>query len=610
MPSKMNYNFLRFNFFLFLQFFFVSSFQLNAQFERSLDSLYQLNTSIERTRGFLGSAEELKLPIEDYKRYMDAVQLLADKKKDKLLSEQLVFIKELWKQTSGLNEREHIEVLLKLTERYKENNQWLYAGQCHHFIAKNHFHLREYGQAFENYFEAYEIFEKIGFENVPVASKFLHDFALSRYYFKDYNEVIKLMHISVKHPPYNSNYHIQRYNNLGVSYSNIGQRDSAIFYFEKTNDLGKKYNSKAWEGITLGNIGNIYFREQNYTEALTHFNQQYQALKDSPFDPIRIFSYLNVAKTYLRVDSISKADGFLKLAERDYNNLRLNKSYGDDQQLQTSKRDYYDIKSEYFLKTKRFPEALAYKDSLAFFQKKIDSTYNSAIVKMSSDRLLIKNKELKLSETKRAKANQQLFYIILIAAILIVGGVIYVYMYLSKLKKKRQSERLIAQNRIAILEKQKAEKELQQAKNEIEHFISKISEHNHIVSKLEEDLKKLKNLENEEKQQVNQALHSLKTAKILTDEDWYDFQYNFEASFPEFTGALKSYLPNLTASEIRYLMLIKLGLNNKEMARALGVSDAAIRVTWSRIRKKLDEDSDETPAELIERISQVQEVYS
>src|SRR5690606_10905115 len=357
-------------------------------------------------------------------------------------------------------------------------------------------------------------------------------------------------------------------------------------------------------------IGNIYFRDKDYSTALQNYKQQYEVLKDSPFDPIRIFSYLNIAKTYLRLDSLSKTKGFLMLVERDYNNLRQNKSYGDDQQLQTSKRDYYEIKSEYYLKLKKFQEALAYKDSLAFSQKKIDSIYNSAIIKMSADKLLIKNKELKLSETKRAKTNQQLFYIILIAAILILGGVVYVYMYLSKLKKKRQSERLIAQNRITILEKQKAEKELQQAKNEIEHFISKISEHNFIVSKLEQDLNKLKNLESEGKQQVNQTLQSLKTVKILTDEDWYEFQYNFEASFPEFISALKSYLPNLTVAETRYLMLIKLGLNNKEMARALGVSDAAIRVTWSRIRKKLGEDSDETPLELIERILQVQAVYS
>ena len=594
---------------LILILFFVIPSHLRAQFERSLDSLYQLNNSVERTRGFLGSAEELKLTREDYVKYMDAVQVLADKKHDQLLSGQLHFINEVWAVTNGEHQQDSL-AFHKLIEQYIKNDQWLYAGQCYHYLAKNHFDHKEYGQAFENFFMAFDIFDKIGFENVPNGTKFLHDFALTRYFFKDYKEVINLMHISLKNPPYNSNHHIQRYNNLGVSYYHLGQKDSAVFYFEKTKELGKKYNSKAWEGITLGNIGNIYFRDKDYSTALQNYKQQYEVLKDSPFDPIRIFSYLNIAKTYLRLDSLSKTRGFLMLVERDYNNLRQNKSYGDDQQLQTSKRDYYEIKSEYYLKLKKFQEALAYKDSLAFSQKKIDSIYNSAIIKMSADKLLIKNKELKLSETKRAKTNQQLFYIILIAAILILGGVVYVYMYLSKLKKKRQSERLIAQNRITILEKQKAEKELQQAKNEIEHFISKISEHNFIVSKLEQDLNKLKNLESEGKQQVTQTLQSLKTVKILTDEDWYEFQYNFEASFPEFISALKSYLPNLTVAETRYLMLIKLGLNNKEMARALGVSDAAIRVTWSRIRKKLDENSDETPSELIERILKIQTVYS
>lgn len=507
---------------------------------------------------------------------------------------------------NGLKDREQIDVLLNMADSFKANNQLLYAGQCHHFIAKNYFHLNEYGLAFENYFEAYDIFESIGFENVPNISKFLHDFALSRYYFKDYNEVIRLMHISMKHPPYNSNHHIQLYNNLGVSYSKLGQRDSAIFYFEKTKELGKKYNSKAWEGITLGNIGNIFFRERDYNTALQNYKQQYEVLKDSPFDPIRIFSYLNVAKAYLKLDSISKTEKFLKLAERDYNNLRKNKSYGDDQQLQASRKDYFEIKSDYFLKAKRFPEAIVYKDSLVIAQKKIDSIYNSAIIKMSADKLVVKNKELKLSEKEREKTHQQLFYITLISVILIVGGVIYVYMYLSKLKKKRQSERLIAQNRIAILEKQKAEKELQQAKSEIDHFVSKISEHNYIVSKLEEDLNKLKNLENREKQQVNQTLNNLKMVKILTDEDWYEFQYNFEASFPDFTSVVKSQIPALTVSEVRYLMLVKLQLNNKEMARALGVSEAAIRVTWSRIRKKLNGGSEDTPLDLIERIMQVQ----
>ena len=53
---------------------------------------------------------------------------------------------------------------------------------------------------------------------------------------------------------------------------------------------------------------------------------------------------------------------------------------------------------------------------------------------------------------------------------------------------------------------------------------------------------------------------------------------------------------------MRYLMLIKLHFSHKEMARALGVSDAAIRVTWSRVRKKLNGTLEDTPSSLIEKI--------
>src|SRR5690606_2436636 len=118
----------------------------------------------------------------------------------------------------------------------KNKGEMLYAGYCHHFLAQQHFWLQEYGYAFENYFAAYEIFEDLGFQNVPTISKFLHDFALSRYYFKDYNDVIRLMRISIKHTPYNSNHHIQLYNNLGSAYSKLQIRDSAMFYFNKTKE--------------------------------------------------------------------------------------------------------------------------------------------------------------------------------------------------------------------------------------------------------------------------------------------------------------------------------------------------------------------------------------
>ncbi|MDD3003449.1 LuxR C-terminal-related transcriptional regulator [Flavobacterium sp.] len=89
-----------------------------------------------------------------------------------------------------------------------------------------------------------------------------------------------------------------------------------------------------------------------------------------------------------------------------------------------------------------------------------------------------------------------------------------------------------------------------------------------------------------------------------------DFQHNFEIAFPELIDSFKSYAAEMTVSEIRHLMLAKLGFNNKEMARTLGVSESAIRVTWSRIRKKLNLSQEETAISLINRILENKEVIS
>jgi len=43
-------------------------------------------------------------------------------------------------------------------------------------------------------------FERMGYENVPYAGKFLHDLALDHYFFRNYDEVIGLMETSAMLP--------------------------------------------------------------------------------------------------------------------------------------------------------------------------------------------------------------------------------------------------------------------------------------------------------------------------------------------------------------------------------------------------------------------------
>jgi DNA-binding CsgD family transcriptional regulator len=50
------------------------------------------------------------------------------------------------------------------------------------------------------------------------------------------------------------------------------------------------------------------------------------------------------------------------------------------------------------------------------------------------------------------------------------------------------------------------------------------------------------------------------------------------------------------------MALAKLNFSNKEMSAALGVTPQAIRVTWHRLRKKLDLSEEETIEELVNRV--------
>ena len=82
-------------------------------------------------------------------------------------------------------------------------------------------------------------------------------------------------------------------------------------------------------------------------------------------------------------------------------------------------------------------------------------------------------------------------------------------------------------------------------------------------------------------------MEELSKLKILTSEDWDKFQMNFNKVFP---GLIKTILHNfneLTEAELRMFLLVKLGINIREVVNVLGISQDSVRKTRYRMRKKL-----------------------
>lgn len=99
---------------------------------------------------------------------------------------------------------------------------------------------------------------------------------------------------------------------------------------------------------------------------------------------------------------------------------------------------------------------------------------------------------------------------------------------------------------------------------------------------------------------INDTLHNKEIITIIKEiedkvkvDSWQKFQLVFETTHKDFTQNLVSQFPNLTSSEIKLAIFLKLGMNTKDIASALYKTTESIKVSRSRLRKKLNLSSEQ-----------------
>ena len=74
---------------------------------------------------------------------------------------------------------------------------------------------------------------------------------------------------------------------------------------------------------------------------------------------------------------------------------------------------------------------------------------------------------------------------------------------------------------------------------------------------------------------------------FTTKTDWIDFKTLFEKSYPNYLAQLRNRHPELSESEERLFLFLKLKLTRNETAVILGISEDSVKKTRSRLRKRL-----------------------
>ncbi|GAB3923552.1 hypothetical protein GCM10028827_10330 [Mucilaginibacter myungsuensis] len=427
------------------------------------------------------------------------------------------------------------------------------------------------------FLQAYDKFKEIGFSNIPDISTYILEQAKFYYTVKDLATAKEMLEIALKYPIKNPRVHINVINTIGLIYRMEKKYDTAIRYFERARDTAIARRDSAWIGIVTGNIGSVYFWQEDYERALPLLKADYQA-------SVKYEQWSNAARTLLRMTRIALARHELDISARQLDTVKWLTAKTPDEELE--------LAISYNWQRSDLNEQLGNLGEALKFRKRFEETKDSLAARDNvAD---IEGVKLKWEQEKyrdevdhlKTKHDTDAFKRNAVIAILFLLMIIFLLVFNRlRLDAKRDQEML-------LIRKKRVDEKLKAAAESLEQYTENLKQNNALIEKfkLEIDLFKAQSKD----RAGTENLERLMQAHIMTDETWDEFKKLFTKVHGGFFSKLRNKYPYLTDTDTRLLALVKLGLNNREMANMLGITVEGIKKSKQRLRKKmqLDQDTD------------------
>ncbi|MCD8539280.1 MAG: hypothetical protein LRY55_05585, partial [Leadbetterella sp.] len=243
-------------------------------------------------------------------------------------------------------------------------------------------------------------------------------------------------------------------------------------------------------------------------------------------------------------------------------------------------RRLYPVMSKWHAARGQQRQAALYLDSALVAAKRFNEKFNALKLMRANQEITASRQEATLQKLQAAASKQRMVRNTIIGGLLAaLLGILFIY--------RTTVDRNRTQRKLQQMELDRARQELENAQKLLDGYTRKIHNNSRIIQSIEDS---------QSPGADDPVLQQLRTSTILTENDWEDFREQFHKIYPGFTEKLQERHADLTSAEIRYLLLLRLGLANPEIAHALGISPASLRVTWHRLRKKLGLSADHTPA--------------
>lgn len=357
---------------------------------------------------------------------------------------------------------------------------------------------------------------------------------------------------------------------LSYAYQKLNQVDSAIYYSEQALVFAKKAGQYFQLSFQLFDTGDLYYLKEDYKAALDMYMEAIELLKDNHAHGNEDQIKVQIALIY---EKWNQPDSVIKYAYEAH-------LYGQAYDIKWSMMKSSEILSRTYASINEPAKAIPYYQ-LAMQYK--DSIYNEDNQKQFADlrvkiETLEKDKEIETLQTQAIIDELERHSIIrlslAITFILVLSIIVIVLWY----KNGQKLQLLRAEELSREIERNKKDLHLQTL-----HMIRM----NNNIQEIEDGLVALKQKVNGASKDVQQLINSIKINKSL-EKEWESFNQIFNTTHAGFTDRLRKKCPELSLNDIRLCALLKLNLNNAEIASILNVESKSVVMSKYRLKKKLN----------------------
>ncbi|WP_339750621.1 hypothetical protein [Algoriphagus aquimarinus] len=555
----------------FMAFMFCSSLSF-AQYSRLLHKPHWDQT--EALSELYDNIIEIKIARPIFEDTLAGMRELANMENDPVLKMEADFLELSY---DVLVEYKALDGMISFQKEQERVGNIYFACRAAEAISKSYWYSKNFEKALSWHLHLDELLKLVSIEEFPEKAIFLTGIGSDYRYFGDYRKSIayfkQVADFKVKDVYINAWRHA--INNMAFTYRQLGQLDSSDYYFDRLLKHSQE-TSEQWLGIASGNVGYNHYLKGEYEEAIPLLLTDVRLAEKYKDMGLAAQSSIPIADIYTIKGELDSAVYFI---EKAYGYIKSN---GDTDRL----RNLYPVLSKWEAAKGNMIDSNKYMDSALIATKKYNEKF-SAIQLMRANQLVMNTQKEKAIQTlnEEARRNRIIRNSIIGGLLLILVAALIIYQV--QVQKSRMRQKLKDQ------ELDQAQAELQSAKILIDSYTNKIHSNSLIISSMEDS---------DPSDEQSQILENLKVSTILTEEDWENFQVQFRKIFPALIENLQALDFNLSPAEMRYILLLKLELPNQEIAHALGISPSSLRVTWHRLRKKLDLDKDFHPNQIHEEL--------